>query len=68
LDCRNNYVERLSIDDAAKSFDVLAISLSLLRNYFDNPTKLFSDLYLAKFLDTLAKHSLCVVCVSMFFM
>jgi len=24
-------------------------------SYFDDPTKLFSDLYLAKFLDTLAK-------------
>lgn len=26
-----------------------------LRNYFDNPTKLFSDLYLVKFLGALAK-------------
>jgi len=24
--------------------------LSILHNYFDSPTKLFSDLYLAKFL------------------
>jgi len=28
---------------------------SFLRNYFDGLTKLFSDLYPAKFLDTLAK-------------
>jgi len=28
--------------------------LNVLRSYFDDP-KLFSDLYLAKFLDTLAK-------------
>ena len=31
------------------------INLSVLHNYFDNPTKLFSDLYLVNFLDTLAK-------------
>jgi len=29
--------------------------LSVLHNYFDGPTKLFSDLYPAKFLDTSAK-------------
>jgi len=29
--------------------------LSVLHNYFNSPTKLFSDLYQAKFLDTLAK-------------
>jgi len=29
--------------------------LSILHNYFDDPTKLFSDLYPAKFLDTSAK-------------
>jgi len=27
-------------------------SLSVLHNYFDSPTNLFSNLYLAKFLDT----------------
>jgi len=43
------------MSNAAKSFDVLVISLSVLRNYFDNPTKLFSDLYLAKFFNTSAK-------------
>jgi len=39
-------------DNVVKSFDILATSLSVQCNYFDNPTKLFSDLYLAKFLDT----------------
>jgi len=37
------------MDNAAKSFDILATSLSVLHNYFDSSTKLFSDLYLAKF-------------------
>jgi len=38
--------------------DILIISLSVLRNYFDDPTKLFSDLYLTKFLNTLTKQIL----------
>jgi len=39
---QNNYVENLSVDDyAVKSFDILAISLSDLRNYFDGLTKIF---------------------------
>jgi len=38
-----------------KVFDILTTSLSVLHNYFDGPTKLFSDLYLAKFLDSSAK-------------
>jgi len=46
----------LSVDDnAAKSFNILAISLSVLYNYSDDPTILFSDLYLVKFLDSSAK-------------
>jgi len=39
----------------AKSFDILTTSLSVLHNYFDGPIKLFSNLYLAKFLDFSAK-------------
>jgi len=35
-----------------KNCDILATSSSALRNYFDSATKLFLDLYLAKFLDT----------------
>jgi len=46
-----------------KSFNILAISLNVLRNYFDGPqTKLFSDLYLTKFLDTWVK-SFFLLCV-----
>jgi len=29
------------VDNAAKSFDILAISLNILYNYFDSLTKLF---------------------------
>jgi len=43
------------MSNAAKSFDTLATNLSDLRNYFDSSTKLFSDLYLAKFLDVSVK-------------
>jgi len=37
LDYQNNYVERLNINNinAAKSFNILATSLSVLHNYFD---------------------------------
>jgi len=37
------------MSDTVKSFNILA-SLSILRNYFDGSTKLFSELYLIKFL------------------
>jgi len=41
LDYQNNYVERLSIDDnAAKSFNILAINWNVLHNYFDDPCKI----------------------------
>jgi len=35
-----------------KVLTFLTIHLSVLYNYFDDPTKLLLDLYLAKFLDT----------------
>jgi len=36
--------------NAAKNFNILVnLVLSILYNYFDDPTKLFSDLYPAKF-------------------
>ena len=38
-----------------KNFDILTISLSVLHKYFNSPAKLFSDLYLAKFLNNSAK-------------
>jgi len=41
--------------NAVESFDILATSLSSLHNYFNSPTKLFSDLYLIEFLDISAK-------------
>jgi len=41
LDHKNNFVEILKImSNVAKNFDVLAISLSVLCNYFDSLTKL----------------------------
>jgi len=43
------------MSNIVKYFDILLISLSVLGNYFDSTTKLFSDLYVAKFLDTSAK-------------
>jgi len=52
LDYQNNYAESsISDDNAAKTFDILAINLSVLYNYFHDPIKLL-NLYLAKFLDT----------------
>jgi len=42
------------MSNAAKNLDILATSLSVLHNYF-GLTKIFSDLYLAKFLNTLTK-------------
>jgi len=39
----------------AKYLIILATSLNVLHNYFYDLTKLFSDLYPAKFIDTLAK-------------
>jgi len=42
LDHQNNFVDILKImSDAAKNFDIVATSLSVLRNYFDGSTKLF---------------------------
>lgn len=44
------------LSDVAKSFDnTLATSLNIVYNYFDDLTKLFSDLYLVKFSDTSTK-------------
>jgi len=51
-----NYVENSNItNNAAKSFDILTTSLSVLLNYLIVQIKLFSNLYLAKFLDILSK-------------
>jgi len=41
LDHQNNFVEILKImSNAAKSFNILATSLSFLHNYYDSSTKL----------------------------
>jgi len=56
LNHQNNYVEHLNINDkAAKTVNILVQFENVLCNYFDDPNKLFSDLYLAKFLDISAK-------------
>jgi len=44
------------MSNAAKSLDILAVSLNILHIIIiDDLTKLFLDLYLAKFLDTTAE-------------
>jgi len=49
LDHQNNFAGILKImSNAAKNFDILAISLSVLHNYFDSSTKLSDP---AKILD-----------------
>jgi len=59
----NNFVESLkwlcknSSMMLAKSFDIPVTSLSVLYNYFDSPTKLFSNLYPIKFFNISAKRS-----------
>jgi len=42
------------MSNVEKNFNILATNLSILHNYLSGP-KLFSDLYLAKFLDCLSK-------------
>jgi len=60
---QNNYVGNSSMmNNTAKNL-TSSTSLSVLHNYFDDPAKLFSDLYLAKFLDISAK--LFYPCVSL---
>jgi len=51
------YIEKSSVmSNATNNFNILAIKLSALYNYFDNSLKLCSDLYLAKFLKTLQQN------------
>jgi len=49
------------LGNAKKNFDILAASLSVLHNYIDRSTKLFSDLYPAKILDFSQNRSFCVI-------
>jgi len=39
------------MNNAAKTFDILAISLNISQNYFNNPTNLFLDLHRIKLWD-----------------
>jgi len=55
LDYQNNYVGNLSNKQYCKKVLTFQANFSVLHKYFDNPIKLFTDLYLAKFLDTSAK-------------
>jgi len=52
LDLENNDVEHLNVDKIAKSFNILATSLNVVLHVYFDPNKLFSNLYLANFLDT----------------
>jgi len=55
LDSQNNYVERLSVDDNdAKNFNILATSLNVLHNYFNDPNEIIFR-SVCKFLDISAK-------------
>jgi len=50
------------MSNVATNFEqFLTISLRVLYNYFNSLTKLFSNLYLAKFFDILAKIILSVI-------
>jgi len=56
LDHQNNFVGTLKImSNAAKNFNILAISLSVLIIILIVQQNYFSDLYLAKMLDLSAK-------------
>jgi len=55
LDNQNNYVEHLSVDDnGAKNFNILAISLNVLHNCFNDSNEIIFK-SVCKFLDISAK-------------
>jgi len=49
------------INNALKSFEILAINLSAFNNYFNDPTKLFSDLYTVKFMSNYIQFELFII-------
>ena len=51
---QNNYVRIFKHDEQCCKKFWHSINRWVLSNYIDDPTKIFSDLYLAKFLDTLS--------------
>jgi len=58
LDHQNNYTRSSNMtSNVVKNFNILGISMSVLHNYFNSLTKLFLNLYPAKFLNILAKCS-----------
>ena len=63
LDYQNNFINISSMmSNAKKKFDILAISFSAFYDYFDNATKLFSNLclYIANFYMLLQNCLFCV--------
>jgi len=67
LDHPNNYVERSSVNDnAAKNFNILAIGLSVLHNYFDDSNKIIFR-FVATFLDISTKFFPCTKVIEDFF-
>jgi len=62
LDRQNNYVRHSSwLLECQNLLQYYSLCSNVLHNYFDNPTKLFSDLHLnllVKFLDTSTKSSM----------
>jgi len=49
LDYQNNYVKHLSFGyKAAKSFNILSITLNILHNYFYDPNKII-NIYMLKY-------------------
>jgi len=64
LDHQNNYVEYANWLPECQNFlqhRSLCLNDAAIHNYFDISTKLFSDLYLTKFLDTSTKIILFVL-------
>jgi len=61
LDHQNDFVETLkTINNTVKNFDILATSLSVLRNYFDSSTKLLLICIQLKFFRSFSKTVLSV--------
>jgi len=60
LNYQNNYIERSNRLLECQNFLRYCSLFLRFQNYFDGPTKLFSDLYPAKFLIPQQNRSLCV--------
>jgi hypothetical protein len=62
LNHQNNYIGRSSWLLRCQNFLQCSLCLNILHNNFDDPTKLFLNLYPAKFLDTSAKSCTMLHC------